>query len=154
MQPHTHRSVGPSAILSRWRCSRWPLVASRDQEQLRSRVLLGLRWGDGDNTLPTVAFFTVPPQRAGQGECMGFHLPNIAMLYTSYSHSYIPHMQKQTFKIPSSQKLKCLFIYVYTCVCARVCVFVCVFVLVSFSMFFFSNRARTESFRQSREVDV
>ena len=59
-------SVGPRASLSRWRCSLWSLGASRDQEQERSRVALGPWCGEGDSTLPTVAFFTVPPQRAAQ----------------------------------------------------------------------------------------
>lgn len=57
-------SVGPKASLSRWRCSLWSLGASRDQEQERSKVALGPWWGDGESTRPTVAFFTVPPQRA------------------------------------------------------------------------------------------
>lgn len=61
---HCYLSVGPKASLSRWRCNLWSLGASRDQEQERSWVALGPWCGEGDSTLPTVAFFTVPPQRA------------------------------------------------------------------------------------------
>lgn len=64
----TDLSVGPRTIRSRWRCSLWLGGASKDQEQLRSRVLLGPGWGEGDRILPTVAFFTVPPHRAAQGD--------------------------------------------------------------------------------------
>ena len=66
-------SVDPKASLSRCRCSLWPLGASRDQEQEQSWVAFGPWWGEGDNTLPTVAFFTVPPQRAAEEEALLLH---------------------------------------------------------------------------------
>lgn len=58
--------MGSRASLSRWRCSLWSFGASRDQEQVDSCVAFGPCCGDGDNTLPMVAFFTVPPQRAAE----------------------------------------------------------------------------------------
>lgn len=63
---YSYLSVGPKASLSRWRCSLWSLGASRDHEQERSWVAFGPWWGEGDSTLPIVAFFTVPPQRAAE----------------------------------------------------------------------------------------
>ena len=66
MTSPSYLSVESKASLSRWRCSRWSFGASRDQEQERSWVALGPWWGEGDSTRPTVAFFTVPPQRAAE----------------------------------------------------------------------------------------
>lgn len=66
----SYLSVRSKASLSRWRCSRWSFGASRDQEQERSWVAFGPWWGEGDRTRPTVAFFTVPPQRAAETKHM------------------------------------------------------------------------------------